>query len=59
MDKEWLDELDQQVSALRACWALAPGADPEESAAELEAVADRLRWLAREARRATLGDAAA
>ena len=59
MDREWLDELGGQVSALRVCWSLAHDVDPEDSAATLKAVADRLRWLAREARRATLDDAAA
>ncbi len=58
MDERWLDELDTQVRALEVCWALAPDVDPEASAATLEAVADRLRWLAREARAAVLDDAA-
>ena len=54
MDERWCDELDLQVATLRACWALAPDADPEASAATLEAVAYRLRALAGEARRAVL-----
>ena len=59
MDERWCDELDDQVSALRAAWALAADLDPEASAATLESVADRLRWLAREARAAVLEDTAA
>ena len=54
MDERWCDELDAQVRALEACWALAPALDPEASAATLEAVAYRLRALAGEARRAVL-----
>ena len=59
MDERWCDELDRQVRALEVCWALAPDVDPERSADVLEAVADRLRWLARGARAAGLGDSAA
>ena len=58
MDERWLAELDAQARALEACWALAPALDPEDSAATLEAVADRLRWLAREARAVVLDDVA-
>ena len=47
MDEKWLDALDTQVRSLEVCWALAPEVDPEQSADVLEAVADRLRWLAR------------
>ena len=51
MNREWLDALDLEIASLTACWALAPDLSPEDSAATLTTVADRLRQLAREARR--------
>ena len=59
MDEKWLEALDLEVASLHACWALAPDLDPEASAATLEIIAARLRWLAREARAAVLEDSAA
>ena len=61
MSREWLDALDLEIASLTAAWALAPDLSPEDSAATVESVADRLRELAAEARRWDVGydDAAA
>ena len=50
-DERFLGQLDDQVSALRAVWALAPGISPDDVAGELERVAARLVAMAAECRR--------